>query len=134
MNLVGHHPDWDFEYHDALVVDAPVDFVLSEYEAWREDRGTEWDGGPFTIDVAPDFLHKGNISGGPPYGLEVPNSGTDGLLLWERHQTTFVNYLRIAFHWAGCPGWDPILLHDGAAPSEPFPAVLAEIGAELLPI
>lgn len=134
VNLVGHHPDWDFEYHDALVVDAPVDFVLSEYEAWREDRGTEWDGGPFTIDVAPDFLHKGNISGGPPYGLEVPNSGTDGLLLWERHQTTFVNYLRIAFHWAGCPGWDPILLHDGAAPSEPFPAVLAEIGAELLPI
>ena len=66
MNLVGHHPDWNFEYRDALVVDAPVDFVLSEYEAWREDRGTEWDGGPFTIDVAPDFLHKGNISGGPP--------------------------------------------------------------------
>ncbi|MDQ3641955.1 MAG: hypothetical protein M3450_10985, partial [Actinomycetota bacterium] len=84
-------PDWNFEYHDALVVDAPVDFVLSEYKAWQVDRGTEWDGGPFTIDVAPDFLHKANISGGPPYGLEVPNSGTDGVLLWERHQTTFVN-------------------------------------------
>ncbi len=23
VNFVGHHPDWSFEYHDPLVVDAP---------------------------------------------------------------------------------------------------------------
>ncbi len=50
--------------------------------------------GPFTIDLGPDWLHKANVSGGPPYGMEVPNFGVDGLLLWEPHQTIFVNYLR----------------------------------------
>ncbi|MEW6153989.1 MAG: hypothetical protein AB1673_08395 [Actinomycetota bacterium] len=31
VNFVGRHPQWGYEYHDPLVVDAPVDFVLSEY-------------------------------------------------------------------------------------------------------
>lgn len=33
VNLVGQHPDWNFEYHDPLVVDAPVDFVSVAGEA-----------------------------------------------------------------------------------------------------
>lgn len=134
VNLVGHHPGWNFEYHDPIVVDAPVDFVLAEYGAWQEGRGTERGQGGFTIAVAPDFLHKANYSGGPPYELEVPNSGVDGPLRWERHQTTFVNYLRIAFRWAGCPGWDRDVLDERQAPSVLVPAVLGEVAAELLPI
>ena len=74
------------------------------------------------------------MSGGPPYALYVPNSAADGLLLWERHQTTFVNYLRIAFRWGGCPGWDSGQLDGWAMPSEPFPAMLREVAAELVPI
>jgi hypothetical protein len=62
INLVGSHPDWQYALSDPLVVDAPIDFVQS----WESDRGTEWDQGPFTIGIAPDDLHKANISGGPP--------------------------------------------------------------------
>lgn len=134
VSLVGRHPQWAYEYHDPLVVDAPIDFVLSEYAEWDEDRGTEWDRGPFTIDIAPDCLHKANISGGAPYGMRVPNIGVDGLLLWEPHHTTFVNYLRIAFAWGGCPGWGRGALDGWARPAEPPPSTLAEIAAEMLAI
>lgn len=134
VNFVGRHPQWGYEYHDPLVVDAPVDFVLSEYGEWDEARGTVWDQGPFTIDLAPDYLHKANVSGGPPYGMVVPNRGVDGLLLWEPHQTTFVNYLRIAFSWGGCPGWSRGQLDAWAGPAETVPPQLAEVARELLPI
>jgi hypothetical protein len=134
VNLAGRHPRWEYEYHDPLVVDAPVDFVLTEYDAWEEVRGTEWDEGPFTVDLAPDYLHKANYSGGPPYALEVPNIGVDGLLLWEPHQTTFVNYLRIAFRWGGCPGWSRGEGDGWARPTEPVPRALADVANELLPI
>ena len=108
VNLNGSHPDWTVEYPfpDPLVVEAPVDYVRSEYEAWSSDRGTEWDSGStFALPIAPDYLHKANLSGGMPYGLAVPNPAADGLVLWELHQTTFVNYLRIAFAAGGMPGW-----------------------------
>jgi hypothetical protein len=32
---------------------------------------------PFRWDLAPDQLHKANISGGPPYGVELPFLGAD---------------------------------------------------------
>jgi hypothetical protein len=44
---MGSHPSWEFEYTDPLVVEAPVEYVLSEFDAWNEDRGTEWDRGAF---------------------------------------------------------------------------------------
>lgn len=36
--------------------------------------------------------------------VAVPNGAVDGELLGEGHDTTFVNYLRICFRWAGLPG------------------------------
>jgi hypothetical protein len=137
VNLNGSHPEWTFEYPDPLVVDAPVEYIRSEFEAWSHDRGTEWDrGSQFEIPVAPDYLHKANISGGAPYGLVVPNAGVDGLLLWEPHQTTFVNYLRTAFRMGGMPGWlrEPALLEDWALPDQPAPGWLLELGRTLLPL
>lgn len=41
-----------------------------------------------------------------PYHIAVPCAGADAPLLWERHETTFVNYLRICLRWAGFPGWE----------------------------
>ena len=38
--------------------------------------------------------------------MTVPNAAADGLLVGERHKTTFVAYLRLALHWGGFPGWD----------------------------
>jgi hypothetical protein len=137
VNLNGAHPQWAFQYPDPLVVDAPVEYIRSEYEAWSADRGTEWDrGSTFEVPVAPDYLHKANVSGGMPYGLAVPNPGADGLLLWEPHQTTFVNYLRIAFFMSGMPGWqrEPALAEDWAQRQEPPPTWRRELRQELLPL
>jgi hypothetical protein len=41
-----------------------------------------------------------------PYEMEVPNAGVDAPLLFERHETTFVDYLRVSLRWAGFPGWE----------------------------
>ncbi len=137
VDLVGRHPGWSFEYLDQLVVDAPPDFVLSEHEAWDHDRDSEYDrGSAFEIPIAPDYLHKADVSGGMPYGMAVPNGGADGLLLWEPHQTTFSNYLRIAFRMGGMPGWqrEPALLDEWALPDSPPPRELVEVARRLLAI
>src|SRR5215472_15444789 len=54
LSLMGRHPAWDYHYPDPLVVDAPPESVLSEHQAWQQDRGTAWDTGGFTIGLAPD--------------------------------------------------------------------------------
>lgn len=135
-NFVGEHPAWRYEYADPLVVTAPTDYVLSEYEDWEEaDRDSEWDRGPFVVDLAPDYLHKADVSGGSPYGMAVPNEGVDGPFLEEGHKTTFVNYLRICFRWGGFPGWDAkIRRRSWASPPSPPPPLLAELAEALLPI
>jgi hypothetical protein len=56
------------------------------------------------IPLAPDDLHKANISG-DAYYMEVPNQSADAPFQ-DWHHTTFVNYLRIAFRWGGFPGWE----------------------------
>ncbi len=40
------------------------------------------------------------------YEIEVPCACADAPLLFERHETTFVNYLRMSLRWAGFPGWE----------------------------
>jgi hypothetical protein len=106
VNLMGHHEDWRLEDADPLVVQAPPPYIMGEIDAWEDDLGTAWERRPFTIDFSPDRLHKANVSGGPPYSLAVPCAAADGLVLWERHQTTFVNHLRIAFRHGGFLGFD----------------------------
>jgi hypothetical protein len=108
--------------------------VLDQFDDWTADQGTEWAAGPFTIDLAPDWLHKANVSGGSPYGVAIPNDGVDALLLFEPHLTTFVNYLRIAFRWAGMPGWNRPTTPTWVAPPTPPPAELRDIAARLLPL
>jgi hypothetical protein len=130
VNLAGRHPAWPDEYPDPLVVDAPFDHVLLEHEEWLAERGDPLNDGPssFELPLAPDYLHKADVSGGPPYALVVPNPAADGLLLWERHQTTLVSYLRIAFAAGGMPGY-------GVSPDRPpVPTELVELGRRLRPL
>lgn len=131
VNLLGRHPGRSAECADALAVDVPLDHLHAEFQVWQGDRGTEWsDGRGFTVDIAPDRLHKAGISGGPPYGMAVPNDGADGLLLWEPHQTTFTGYLRLAFGAGGFPGLD----HAGHGHPPIGPAAAPGWTAGLLPI
>ena len=59
--------------------------------------------GPALLQLAPDYLHKANISGGMPYGFSVPNAEVDAALEHEEHALPFVDYLRLCFRWGGFP-------------------------------
>lgn len=84
---------------DPLVVFSSED-ALADAEQW--DDGEE--GGH--VVVAPDDLHKANVSGGEPYEIAVPDERADAELLNERHEVYFVEYLRLAFRFGGFPGYD----------------------------
>lgn len=90
---------------DPLFVFAP-DYVVDLLSEWRERRSDvdpELDD-PWNLDLAPDYLHKANISGGSPYGVELPHLGADPIFVNEEHGLPFVEYLRFAFRWGGFPG------------------------------
>jgi len=89
---------------DPLVV-APIESVIAEFHEWAADPERRRLEPRFRAPLAPDELHKDDISGGAPYELELPSSAADGVLLNEWHNATFVAYLREAFRWAGVPGW-----------------------------
>jgi hypothetical protein len=91
---------------DPLCVDAPG--VVEEIEEWEEQRRQPDPDlvDPFRLSLAPDYLHKANISGGAPYAIVLPFSGADPVFAYERHELPFVDYLRLSFRWAGFPGLD----------------------------
>jgi hypothetical protein len=108
VDFTGRHPAWKgCEYPDPVVVD-PVAYAISEAKEFLglETPEDYWgsESGIFRIPIAPDYYHKEDVSGGMWYGVEVPNEEDDPALLEERHQTTFVGYLRLCFEWGGFPG------------------------------
>ena len=102
VDFVGMHPSWPGGL-DPLVVYSPQG-AISDLES-VEDEGE--DSEPFEASLAPDDLHKDNISGGSPYAVALPDSSADFMLLNERHSLLFVPYLRLAIlRWGGFPGLD----------------------------
>lgn len=91
-------------YTDPLVVEISRDYVDYLYTEWGERK----EQGPFLIDIAPDHIHKANISGGLPYMVESNRPIVDSILYNERHCTTFTGYIRRAIYWRGFPGFDYI--------------------------
>jgi hypothetical protein len=93
---------WDYESNaeilwegaDAVQV-CPLNDLL---ESVIENFEDEIEG----MDLAADYLHKINVSGGPAYAMEITEKpAIDGELLFEEHNTTFINYLRIVFDNCG---------------------------------
>lgn len=84
-----------------------AEHLLDEYEeSWAESQaGDEVE--PLIYYVAPDFLHKQQISGGPAYRIELPPTNVfdalDPDVLYEAHETTLVGYLRACFAYGGFP-------------------------------
>lgn len=100
VDFVGMRRGWG-EGFDALVV-YPPEAALSEFESGYEGEGEE---GEFEAVLAPDDLHKDNVSGGSPYSAALPNPAADFELLYEHHGMLFVPYLRLAIlKWGGLPG------------------------------
>lgn len=161
VNLVGTHPLWDallepglWQYYyllesplnpypygvsglDGLYIDPlnseMLEYYLEEYNEYTRSPTNRKDD-PFQLHLSPDSYHKMDISGGAPYAIALPNRAIDGLLLHEWHQTTFVNYLRICFHYGGLPGLfflQPPLL---ASHQEEIAEALVFLRQDLLPI
>jgi hypothetical protein len=134
VNLNGTHPEWSFEYPDPLVVECDLGGVVEDYN-YRQESGRLATAGTekLPLYLAPDYLHKAQVSGGEPYGIELPEAGADAV--WHNddlHEgATFVAYLRSALlDWAGFPGWARNA-PDFARPSQPFPDELRRLAAGL---
>ena len=108
---------WDYrqdkaimwEMADAIQI-APLTYCVSEVtdKYWlqqaKEYMEDEDFGFTFLV-LAADDLHKDNVSGGPPYSLEITKQPSiDGNFINEPNNTTFINYLRICFEYCGFPG------------------------------
>ena len=108
VNLIGLFPssnDRAFSLDDGFMLDPlfiySVDMALTMVKdyisagVWRRDS---------TLSLSPDNYHKYGISGAGTYAIRLPCKAFDAPLLLERHNTTFVNYLRICCRWGGFPG------------------------------
>lgn len=112
--LVGTHPAWpEATAADPLVIDLegsryPNDpirrYFENDYELWLEAQmESDDDRDLFCLPMSPDRLHKDNTSGGPPYGVVVPDGCVDGLWVGETTMP-FVAYLNRVFANGGFPG------------------------------
>lgn len=113
VDLSGHHPTWSgCDFPDPLIV-YPPSMAIAELEEHTSDR-EERDrcGFPYCIPIAPDALHKANVSGGMWYNITVPSIADDPLLNDEPHATTFLNYLDIALGQGGFPGLTAATAHN----------------------
>jgi len=110
--LVGTHPEWPTsDSADPLVIQVEgshhpewsiQDYFTSKWEQWHEDTEGDPEWGPFILNLAPDYLHKANVSGGAPYGMRLPDACADGLFRAEMGMP-FVEYLNWVFRRAGFP-------------------------------
>ena len=81
------------------------DEVWHELRQRQDEDDDEDNDGPFVLDVAPDALHKADISGGAPYGFLVPDVGVDGMFRYDDGVLIpFVEYLRLTFSSGAFPG------------------------------
>jgi len=94
---------WDYDSNSTIpwegadpIQISPIDDLLSEAKQIEQDDD------PVGLPVSADYYHKDNISGGPPYSVELTERPqVDSLFLYEEHDTTFVNYLRITMENCG---------------------------------
>jgi hypothetical protein len=110
--LVGTHPEWCISASaDPLVIEVEGarystasirDYFARELEAWQEWSAEVSDAGTFVLPLAPDRLHKENVSGGEPYGIILPDGCADGLFVGETTMP-FVSYLNWVFRHGGFP-------------------------------
>jgi hypothetical protein len=101
VDFVGMHPA-RLTGLDPLVV-YPPEAALSELDMSESEAEVS----QFEATLAPDDLHKDNVSGGSPYAASLPDPSADFMFLNERHNLLFVPYLRLAIlQWGGFPGLD----------------------------
>jgi hypothetical protein len=100
VDFVGRHPEW-LKGLDPLAIYAP-EAAVSHLDARDEMLESM---GYFEATLAPDDLHKENVSGGEPYAVRLPDPNADFVFRNEKHNLYFVPYLRFAIlRFGGFPG------------------------------
>ncbi|WP_445148678.1 hypothetical protein [Baekduia sp. Peel2402] len=67
VNLNGSHPGWAIEYADPFCVELDPADAVEVHRDWIETGWfVRWGQIRFSVPLAPDFLHKDDVSGGPP--------------------------------------------------------------------
>jgi hypothetical protein len=116
VDFCGTHPDWPRTaysglgdnksgrepwYTDPLFIWFSPRSVLESLES--RDQGED-----FSLEVAPDVVHKANVSGGAPISINARAPAFDSLLVGQSGSFTLLSYLRWAFQWSGFPGFEYI--------------------------
>jgi hypothetical protein len=133
VSLIGRGPEGWPDYSDPLFVSSPEYglFELREEGPGEEGPGEE---GVFMCGLAPDVLHKDNVSGGPEYAIALPNPSADAAFEEEWRGIGFVPYLRAAIlEWGGFPGLSQDNPWRREYPWAPAPAWFGELTKDLLP-
>ena len=107
--FVGTHPQWpESSAADPLVIQLELAgyrsldieaYLADEVQAQTEQNEDDED---LVLPVAPDRLHKANVSGGLPYGIVLPDAGIDATFVAES-TVPFVDYLNHVFAHGGFP-------------------------------
>ena len=100
VNFTGEHP----AIAPATGRVAPDPLLVYAFSEDVVEPGED-DDAPAII-IAPDDLHKADVSGGDAYEMALPDARADGELLHERHHLFFVDYLRLCFTFGGFPGYE----------------------------
>jgi hypothetical protein len=87
-------------------LDELVSYICNKDGDWQDAMQEYMHDDEYTyLELSADNLHKDNVSGGMPYSLKITtNPSVDSEFLFERHETTFIDYLRICFEHCGFPG------------------------------
>lgn len=137
VSLIGRLRRGLLPYSDPIYV-APPEVGIVNFRDFHPDKYERHEplGELFTCAIAPDFLHKDNVSGGEAYGIRLPNSDADAKLEHEWHDLHFVSYLRVAIlEWGGFPGLslsNPFEKWRAKEPSVAKPDWLPELTDDLL--
>ena len=133
VSLIGRGPEGWPDYSDPLFISPPGYALIELLERGSGEESER----TFMCGLAPDVLHKDNVSGGAEYAIALPNSSADATFEEEWRGIGFVPYLRVAIlEWGGFPG----LSHDSPQdkwrrkyPSAPPPVWFGELTQDLLP-
>lgn len=108
FSLLGFHPAWpEPDILDPFSI-APITgdwlrYHLGNLDVWAEEQRE--DGVQAYLVIAPDALHKGNISGGPPYTVRFEAGEVKETVLELGERTlTLTEYLTACCRWGGFPG------------------------------
>jgi len=96
VDLIGRHPS--LAPQPGSVAPDPLMVIGLDEAASDEEEGA--------LILAPDDLHKSDISGGDPCEIAAPDAAADARVLNQRHDLLFVDYLRLCFRFGGFPGYE----------------------------